>query len=76
MKEKAAPLPTKKPDIVPEAKKVGEAAVDTDKTPTPEPKPKPVEAKDCAGAFARTQAPKPDEDAREGADQAGREQAG
>ena len=54
MKEKSAPLPTRKPDIVPEAKKVGDAAVDTDKPPTPEPKPKPVET-----AAAPAPAPEP-----------------
>jgi outer membrane biosynthesis protein TonB len=41
--EKPAPLPTKKPDIVPDAQKVGEADVDTDKPATPEVRPKPVE---------------------------------
>jgi colicin import membrane protein len=54
MKEKSAPLPTRKPDIVPEAQKVGEAAVDTDKPPTPEPKPRPVET-----AAAAAPAPEP-----------------
>jgi colicin import membrane protein len=62
MKEKAAPLPTKKPDIVPEATKVGEADVDTDKAPTPDPAPKPVEAKD-APTPSPDPAPKPDTDA-------------
>jgi colicin import membrane protein len=37
--EKAAPKPTERPDIVPEATKVGEAMVDSDTAPTPEPKP-------------------------------------
>jgi outer membrane biosynthesis protein TonB len=41
--ETPAPLPTKKPDIVPEARKVGENTVDTEKPVTPEAKPKPVE---------------------------------
>lgn len=41
--EKPAPLPTKRPDLVPDAQKVGENSVDADKTPTPEAKPKPVE---------------------------------
>src|SRR5918994_1287014 len=41
--ETPAPLPTKKPDIVPEAQKVGENTVDTDKPVTPDAKPKPVE---------------------------------
>ena len=43
VKEKPAPLPTKRPDIVPDAQKVGENTVDTEKPPTPEAKPKPVE---------------------------------
>lgn len=60
-KEKSAPLPTKKPDIVPDAMKVGDAKIDTDKKPTPEPTPKPVEAKD-APAPSPTPAPKPDTD--------------
>jgi outer membrane biosynthesis protein TonB len=60
-KEKSAPIPTKKPDIVADAKKVGEADVDTDKKPTPEPKPKPVEAK-AAPAPSPDPAPKPDTD--------------
>ena len=54
MKEKSTPVPTSKPDVVPEAKKVGDAAVDTDKPPTPEPKPKPVET-----AAAPAPAPEP-----------------
>ena len=54
LKEKSAPIPTKKPDIVPDAKKVGDAAVDTDKPPMPEDKPKPVET-----AAAPAPAPEP-----------------
>jgi outer membrane biosynthesis protein TonB len=61
MKEKSAPTPTKKPSIVPDATKVGEADVDNDKKPTPEPTPRPVEAKD-APAPSPTPAPKPDTD--------------
>jgi colicin import membrane protein len=60
-KEKSTPLPTSKPDVVPEAKKVGDAAVDTEKPPTPEPKPKPVEA--AAAAPAPEPKPKPIDDA-------------
>jgi len=56
LKEKSAPIPTKKPDIVPDAKKAGDAAIDTDKPPTPEDKPKPVEA---AAAPAPAPEPKP-----------------
>ena len=44
LSEKPAPVPTKRPDIVPDAQEVGENNVDTDKPPTPEAKPKPVEA--------------------------------
>jgi colicin import membrane protein len=43
MHEKPAPLPTKRPDIVPDAQKVGENTVDTEKPITPEAKPKPVD---------------------------------
>ncbi|CCV10976.1 cell envelope integrity protein TolA [Mesorhizobium sp. STM 4661] len=43
MREKPAPTPTKRPDIVPDAQKVGENSVDTDKPVTPEAKPKPVD---------------------------------
>ncbi|MDX8525032.1 TonB family protein [Mesorhizobium sp. MSK_1335] len=43
MHEKPAPLPTKRPDVVPNAQKVGENTVDTDKPVTDEAKPKPVE---------------------------------
>jgi outer membrane biosynthesis protein TonB len=59
MKEKPAPLPTKKPDIVADAQKVGEAQVDSDSKPTPDPKPKVVEAKD-APAPSPEPAPRPD----------------
>jgi hypothetical protein len=63
LKEKSAPIPTKKPDIVPDAKKVGEAAVDTDKPPTPVDKPKPVEAAE-APAAAPEPLPKPLDDSK------------
>ena len=43
MADKPAPLPTKRPETVPEAQKVGDADVDTDLPPTPAPKPKPVQ---------------------------------
>ncbi|MBZ9709080.1 TonB family protein [Mesorhizobium sp. ESP7-2] len=43
MHEKPAPLPTQRPDIVPNTQKVGENSVDTDKPITPEAKPKPVD---------------------------------
>ena len=58
LKEKSAPIPTKKPDIVPDAMKTGDVAVDTDKPPTPEDKPKPVEAA-AAPAPAPEPTPKP-----------------
>ncbi|TPK55696.1 TonB family protein [Mesorhizobium sp. B2-2-4] len=41
--EKPAPLPTQRPDVVPDAQKVGENSVDADKPITPEAKPKPVD---------------------------------
>ena len=41
--EKPAPLPTERPQTVPDAVKVGENSVDTEARPTPEPKPRPVE---------------------------------
>lgn len=41
--EKPAPLPTQRPDIVADAKTVGDNSVDTDKPPTPDPKPQPVD---------------------------------
>ena len=41
--EKPAPLPTERPQTVPDAVEVGEISVDTDARPTPEPKPRPVE---------------------------------
>lgn len=52
--EKPAPLPTKKPDVVPDAQKVGENTVDTPEPPTPEAKPKPVKS-----AAAAPPAPEP-----------------
>jgi outer membrane biosynthesis protein TonB len=42
LSEKPAPLPTKKPDVVPDAQKVGENKVDTNTPPTPEPTPKEI----------------------------------
>lgn len=43
MLDKPAPLPTQRPETVPDAQKVGEADIDTDAPPTPDPKPRPVE---------------------------------
>lgn len=54
MHEKPAPTPTQRPDIVPDAQKVGENAVDTDKPITPEAKPRPIDP-----TFAPEQAPTP-----------------
>lgn len=58
MREKPAPTPTKRPDIVPDAQKVGEAAIDTEAPPTDAPKPKPVEQA-AEPAPAPTPTPKP-----------------
>ncbi|MGD9913712.1 MAG: TonB family protein [Rhizobiaceae bacterium] len=41
--EKSSPVPTKRPDIVPDAVKTGDNKMDTEAPPTPEPTPKPVE---------------------------------
>ena len=57
MQEKPAPVPTQQPDIVPDAQKVGDNNVDTDKPLTPEAKPKPVEA---AAPRRRPLSPKPE----------------
>ncbi|HEY4193000.1 MAG TPA: hypothetical protein VGM46_10180, partial [Mesorhizobium sp.] len=56
MKDKPAPMPTKRPDIVADAQKVGENSVDTDKPVTPEATPRPVEE-----AAAPKPAPEPKE---------------
>ncbi|MGX5803272.1 TonB family protein [Bradyrhizobium sp. Arg314] len=58
MHEKPAPVPTKRPDVVPNALKVGENTVDTDKPVTDEAKPKPVE-KTAAPPPAPTPTEKP-----------------
>ncbi|WP_442581158.1 hypothetical protein ACSBOB_03895 [Mesorhizobium sp. ASY16-5R] len=54
MAETAAPTPTTRPDVVPDAQKVGDNDVDTDNPPTPDGKPKPVKI-----AESVTPAPKP-----------------
>ncbi|CAM5537470.1 colicin import membrane protein [Aquamicrobium terrae] len=46
MRDKPAPTPTQRPDIVADAQKVGENSVDTDKPATPDAKPTPVQAND------------------------------
>lgn len=54
LKEKSAPLPTQRPDVVADAQKVGENSVDTDAPVTPEAKPRSVET-----AAAPAPQPKP-----------------
>ncbi|TPK77154.1 TonB family protein [Mesorhizobium sp. B2-4-14] len=62
MHEKPAPLPTQRPDIVPNAQKVGENSVDTDKPITPEAKPKPVDMTSAPPpAPTPTEKPKPED---------------
>ncbi|WP_421915859.1 TonB family protein [Mesorhizobium sp.] len=62
MHEKPAPLPTQRPDIVPDAQKVGENSVDTDKPITPEAKPKPVDTTSApAPAPTPIEKPKPED---------------
>jgi colicin import membrane protein len=58
MHERPAPTPTKRPDVVPDAQKVGENSVDTEKPVTDEAKPKPVE-KTAAPPPAPTPVEKP-----------------
>jgi colicin import membrane protein len=58
MHEKPAPTPTKRPDIVPDAQKIGENSTDTDASVTDEAKPKPVE-KTASAAPAPTPTEKP-----------------
>jgi colicin import membrane protein len=60
--EKPAPVPTQRPDIVPDAQKVGENSVDTNKPVTPEAKPKPVDlAAAPPPAPTPIEKPKPDD---------------
>jgi colicin import membrane protein len=61
MAEKPAPLPTSKPDVVPEAQKVGDNAVDLDTPPTPVEKPRPVKAAEAPPPSPEP-APKPAEE--------------
>lgn len=58
MHEKPAPTPTKRPDVVADAQKIGENSTDTDKPPTDDPNPKPVE-KTAAPPPAPTPTEKP-----------------
>ncbi|BCG92371.1 TonB family protein [Mesorhizobium sp. 131-2-1] len=62
MHDKPAPMPTKRPDIVPAAQKVGENSVDTDKPITDEAKPKPVDLTSAPPpAPTPTEKPKPED---------------
>lgn len=56
MNEKPAPTPTQRPDVVADAREIGENTVDTDKPATPDPKPQPVD-----NAAAPPPAPAPSE---------------
>lgn len=60
LKERAAPLPTERPDVVADAQKIGENSVDTEAPVTPEAKPRPVET-----AAAPPPQPKPVEKPKE-----------
>ncbi|MEO9336431.1 hypothetical protein ABFT80_03210 [Mesorhizobium sp. SB112] len=60
--EKPAPVPTTRPEIVPDAQNVGDNKIDTDKAPTPDPTPRPVEAAAAPPPSPEpTPAPKPTE---------------
>ncbi|QPC90403.1 energy transducer TonB [Mesorhizobium sp. INR15] len=60
--EKPAPVPTQRPDVVPDAQKVGENTVDTEKPITPEAKPKPVDTTSApAPAPTPIEKPKPED---------------
>jgi outer membrane biosynthesis protein TonB len=60
--EKPAPVPTTRPEIVPDAQNVGDNKIDTDKAPTPDPTPRPVEAAAAPPPSPEpTPAPKPAE---------------
>lgn len=58
--EKSAPVPTARPDPVPEAKNAGDNSVDLDSAPTPQPKPHEVKAA-SAPEPSPEPAPKPEE---------------
>ena len=47
MRDKPAPVPTQRPDVVPDAQKVGENSVDTDKAITPDAKPSATVSPSC-----------------------------
>ncbi|MCG7508698.1 cell envelope integrity protein TolA [Mesorhizobium retamae] len=62
VRDKPAPKPTQRPDIVADAQKIGENSVDTDNPVTPAPKPKPVENTESAPkAPIPTEKPKPED---------------
>lgn len=62
MAEKAAPLPTERPDVVENAQKVGDNDIDTDNPPTPDGKPSPVKTAEAAKPAPKPVAkPKPEE---------------
>ncbi len=62
MRDKPAPTPTQRPDIVADAQNVGENSVDTDKPATPEAKPAPVQASDSPPPSPRpAERPKPED---------------
>ena len=48
MAEKPAPTPTKRPDAVADAQKIGDNDIDTDKPPTPDDKPSPLKTAEAA----------------------------
>ncbi len=61
-RDKPAPKPTERPDIVADAKRVGENSIDTDQPVTPTSKPKPVDATDSAKkAPTPTEKPRPED---------------
>jgi colicin import membrane protein len=62
MRDKPAPTPTQRPDIVADAQKVGENTVDTDKPVTPEAKPTPVEVAAAPPPAPETKEPPKNED--------------
>ncbi|MFD9899097.1 cell envelope integrity protein TolA [Mesorhizobium sp. NPDC059025] len=62
MRDKPAPKPTERPDIVANAQKVGENSIDTDQPVTPTAKPKPVENTEAMPkAPTPTEKPKPED---------------
>lgn len=62
--ETPAPTPTERPDIVEEARNVGDNKVDLDNAPTPEPRPTPVENTASRAEPTPPPAPEPEREAR------------